>query len=147
MKPEDPQTPYVRELKLGVNLGYISSLADASGPIRRADFVVCLHKALKMAGCPADGLTEPSKPKTSITRQEAVKVLVAAVLSPKEITDICTLCGGADTYLNDFLDASKVSPWARPYFTAAIYRGWVPDRTYLQPDQPATRGYIAALLV
>ncbi|MDO8587910.1 MAG: thioredoxin family protein [Armatimonadota bacterium] len=143
--------PYYDEIKLALRLGYLSPGADPYANVRAGDFAACLNR-LYQQGCSAFTPKPPNKPNEMITKQQAVTLLVSCMLSDKDLADIEVMCGGKDSnYLGGsgaqgFKDGDSIT-WARRICTAAVYKGWIPDREKLSPNEPATRGYIAALLV
>jgi hypothetical protein len=120
---------------------------NPDGTVRTADFIACLGGVLGKLGLSKDSLPKPENPAKPITRQEAVKLVASSVLSPDDLTAIGNESGGASVYLHDFLDSADVAPWAEPYYAAAVYKGWISDRDRLEPKKPATRAFIAALLL
>jgi len=142
---------YESEIALAVSLGYMTTV-DSVGRFKPKEqitaegFVGCVKKALSISGMPAQPDLTLDNPGAGINKMQAAKLMAGLVLSPEQIARISLLCTCPGEYLADFNDGDAIAPWAGPFVAAAVYKGWMPDQSFLRPDQLISRGYAAALL-
>ena len=140
---------FEQEVGVALKLGYMNLIDEGfnpAGEVLAKDFVACVGRGMAKVGLPVEGQPTPDDPEAPITRQQAVKLLVTSILTADQIELICRWCGGPRLYLSDFFDADDVASWARPYYTVAVYNGWIPDASTLSPEEAASREYVAALV-
>jgi hypothetical protein len=94
------------------------------------------HQAGYLSGFPNGSF----KPEDSITRQDAI----ASLASRNTGIDTPNLL-----LLNKYIDAAKISDYARPAIARATEKGWIlnyPNLEALNPKLPATRAEIAGMM-
>ena len=140
---------YRAEISASLRLGYMSLDGGAfkpDGKVRGKDFLAGIKRGIAKVGLVTGAECKVENPNSSISRQQAVKMLVTSVFTPDQIELIGKQCGGAGLYLCDFADAGDVASWAEQSMAVAVYEGWISDRYRLYPKEDATREFIASLL-
>lgn len=158
VSPATPAVPvdvvgheYAPEIMYAVRMGYMN-LVDKThfnpdSGIRAVDFLVCLKKVLEKRGSSSYWESKLDTPKLPITKQQAAKLIVANALSAQDRDELQKQYRVPAEYLSDYVDVGKISPWALSYMADAVFRGWISgDRSQLDADKPATRGFIAQML-
>ena len=143
-------SPFAQEIGVAIKLGHMNLIGgpdfQPAGKVKAKDFISCIMRGISKSGFIAALEPEADDPEALITRQQAVKFLATAIYTPQQIEFIGKQCGEPHLYLSDFPDAEDVASWAKLYYAAAVYKGWVPDKDRLSPNEEITREYAAALL-